>query len=154
MKNYSPKPIDTSDVKLSKELIELSEAIAENAHDIWAEKRIREGWTYGPERNDRLKQTPDMIPYSELPESEKEYDRGMAIRTIKLLRKLGYDIIKIEDSELYNTLMKHIRNTNTNYICRHCLNEKNIITPIKRGQPFCEVCGCKIDHELYQRKDR
>ena len=94
MKTYTPKPIDLSDVELTEDLNELREAIAENAHEIWAENRQAEGWTYGPQRNDQLKQTPDMVPYSQLPEGEKEYDREMAMNTLKLLKKLGYDIVK------------------------------------------------------------
>jgi len=94
MNSYIPKPIDISDVTLSEDLDELREAIAENAHEIWAENRMAEGWTYGPERNDELKQNPDLVPYSQLPESEKEYDRQMAMKTIKLLIKLGYDLVK------------------------------------------------------------
>ena len=94
MNNYVPKPIDLSDVELSEELNDLREAIAENAHEVWAENRMAEGWKYGPQRDDVLKQTPDMVPYSQLPESEKNYDREMAVKTIKLLIKLGYDIVK------------------------------------------------------------
>lgn len=94
MNNYVPKPIDLSDVELSEELNDLREAIAENAHEVWAENRMAEGWKYGPQRDDALKQTPDMVPYSQLPESEKNYDREMAVKTIKLLIKLGYDIVK------------------------------------------------------------
>lgn len=97
MKTYIPKPIDLSDVELSEDLNELREAIAENAHEVWAENRQAEGWTYGPKRNDELKQTPDMVSYSQLPESEKEYDREMAMKTIKLLKKLGYDLVKRKD---------------------------------------------------------
>lgn len=89
-------------------MVELREAIAENAHEVWAANRRAEGWTYGPERNDSLKQTPDMVPYSCLPESEKEYDREMAVKTIKLLKKLGYELIRREDVELYLSNMKHI----------------------------------------------
>ena len=91
---YIPHPIDLSDIVLDDSLNELREAIAENAHEVWASNRKQEGWTYGPVRNDVLKQTPDMVPYSKLPESEKEYDRDMAIKTIKLLIKLGYEIVK------------------------------------------------------------
>lgn len=91
---YIPKSIDLSDVDLSEDLNELREAIAENAHEIWAENRYAEGWRYGEQRNDELKLHPDMIPYSQLPEGEKEYDREMAMKTIKLLKKLGYDIVK------------------------------------------------------------
>lgn len=91
---YEPHPIDLSDVVISDDLIELREAIAENAHEVWAYNRRREGWTYGPERDDTKKLHPDMLPYNRLPESEKQYDREMAINTIKLVQKLGWEIKK------------------------------------------------------------
>lgn len=89
---YEPKPIDTSDVILSDDLLELTEKIAENVHDVWAVGRIEQGWTYGSERNDELKTTPCLVPYAELPDSEKEYDRNTALETLKLIVKLGYKI--------------------------------------------------------------
>ncbi len=36
MNNYTPKPIDTSDVELSPEILELTELLAKNTHDVWA----------------------------------------------------------------------------------------------------------------------
>lgn len=92
--DYAPHPIDLSDVEISDDLIELREAIAENAHEVWAFNRKQEGWRYGPKRDDAQKLHPDMIAYSQLPESEKLYDREMAINTIKLVKKLGWEIIK------------------------------------------------------------
>lgn len=92
--NYAPKPIDTTDVKLSAELLELTEKIAENVHEVWAVGRIAEGWTYGPVRDDAKKETPCLVSYAELPESEKEYDRNTALETLKLITKLGYEIIE------------------------------------------------------------
>jgi hypothetical protein len=94
VEEYVPHPIDVDDVPLDGNLEELQEAIAENAHDVWAEARIREGWTYGRERDDKNKKHPDLVPYTALPDSEKEYDRIMAFNTIKLVTKLGYDIVK------------------------------------------------------------
>ncbi len=91
---YEPHPINVDSIPLDGDLEELQEAIAENAHDVWAEARKKEGWTYGKERNDTNKQHPDMIPYTALPDSEKEYDRIMAFNTIKLVKKLGFDIVK------------------------------------------------------------
>ncbi len=91
---YKPSPIDTSNITLPKELIELTEKIAENVHDVWAQGRIREGWVYGDIRDDTKKQTPCLVPYSELSESEKEYDRNTALETVKLIVKLGYKIKK------------------------------------------------------------
>ena len=91
-KKYIPRPIDTRDVVLSRELLELTERIAENVHEVWAAGRVQEGWTYGSTRDDLLKQTPCLVPYSQLPESEKEFDRKTALETIKLIMKLGFEI--------------------------------------------------------------
>lgn len=91
---YEPYPISLDDVSLDDDLTELQEAIAENAHEIWAKARTDQGWTYGPERNDQKKETPDMVPYCNLPESEKLYDREMAMQTLKLVKKLGFEIRK------------------------------------------------------------
>jgi ryanodine receptor 2 len=91
---YTPNPIDTSDVELDDELEQLVEQLARNVHDNWAVGRINEGWTYGPERNDILKQTPCLVDYDELPESEKDYDRNTAMETLKLILKLGWEIEK------------------------------------------------------------
>ncbi|MBO7227150.1 MAG: Ryanodine receptor Ryr [Bacteroidales bacterium] len=92
--NYNPKPIDTSDVVLTDDLNELVEKMAENVHEIWAQSRMKQGWTYGPERNDELKHHPCLIPYGELPEVEKDYDRDTAVETLKLILKLGFKIEK------------------------------------------------------------
>lgn len=76
---YDPKPINTKNVTLSNEIMELAEKMAENVHDVWAKQRIEQGWTYGEKRNDAEKKHPCLVPYNELPESEKEYDRNTAI---------------------------------------------------------------------------
>ena len=86
---YVPKPIDTSDVVLPTELLELTELLAANVHDIWAKGRIEEGWTYGSVKNPALKTTPLLVEYEKLPESEKAFDRNTALETIKVLFKLG-----------------------------------------------------------------
>lgn len=92
---YIPNPIDTSSVHLPSDLLELTEKIAENVHDVWSQGRMKEGWTYGAVRNDAKKETPCLLPYGELAESEKEYDRNTALETLKLIIKLGYEIKKI-----------------------------------------------------------
>lgn len=92
--NYIPQPIDTHDVELSKELLGLTEQLARNVHDIWAEGRIKDGWTYGPERNDALKHHPCLVDYSDLSDGEKEYDRNTAMETLKTILKLGWRIEK------------------------------------------------------------
>lgn len=91
---YIPQPVDTSDVILDASLVELTETIAENCHDLWAIGRIKEGWTYGEVKDSEKKITPCLVPYDELPEDEKEYDRVTTMETLKLIVKLGYKIIK------------------------------------------------------------
>jgi hypothetical protein len=144
MKTYNPTPIDLSDVVLSEDLQELREAIAENAHDVWAQARQAEGWTYGPQRDDQLKQTPDMVPYSQLPDSEKYYDREMAMNTIKLIKKLGYDLMKREETDLYKELLARIKRTKDEFYCPYCL-DKGIKTPLYKHQIFCDHCGHELD---------
>lgn len=94
---YTPKPVDTSDVVLPEQLLELTERIAENVHEVWASGRIRDGWTYGPVRDDDKKQTPCLVPYAQLSDTEKEYDRNTALETLRLITKLGYRVEKQSD---------------------------------------------------------
>lgn len=91
---YKPSPIDTSKVELPADLLELTEKIAENVHENWSVGRIADGWTYGETRDDDKKTTPCLVPYSELSDSEKEYDRVTALQTLKLIVALGYKISK------------------------------------------------------------
>ncbi len=93
-KNYVPQPMDTSDIRLPEELNVLIEQMAKNVHEVWAQSRIAQGWTYGEERSDALKHHPCLIPYEELPEVEKAYDRDTALGTLKLISKLGFKITK------------------------------------------------------------
>ena len=91
---YTPQPVDTTDVTLPKELNALAEEVARNVHEVWATGRINDGWTFGQERNDAEKKHPCLVPYEELPESEKEYDRRTSQETLKLILKLGFKISK------------------------------------------------------------
>ena len=94
MKTYIPKPIDTSDIELSKELLELTEKLAENTHDVWAVSRTSQGWRYGEKRDEKKKETPCLVQYDELPDSEIEYERNAALATLKLILYLGSRIEK------------------------------------------------------------
>lgn len=99
---YVPKPVNTDNIELPAELNDLIEALAENVHDQWALGRIKDGWQYGPERNDKVKLHPCLVPYNELPESEKEYDRMTAITTLKVIQKSNFIICKRNGSDVYN----------------------------------------------------
>lgn len=93
-KSYVPKPIDTSDVKLPVELNSLVEQMSRHVHDVWAETRMQDGWTYGQRRDDDHKEHPCLVDYDDLPDSEREYDRNTALGTLKLIYKLGFKIVK------------------------------------------------------------
>ena len=139
MKNYVPKPIDLSDVVLTDDLNELREAIAENAHEVWAVERQNQGWSYGPQRDDATKQTPCMVPYSQLPDSEKKFDREMAMNTLKLVKKLGYDIIKVQETDLYKELLSALRDKSHFYGCSNCG------TKCLKHFVFCPECGKELN---------
>lgn len=93
-REYIPSPADTQSVELPKELLPLVEEMARNVHEVWAKNRMAEGWTYGPIRDDAKKETPCMVAYEDLPDSEKEYDRATSQETLKLILKLGFVISK------------------------------------------------------------
>jgi len=92
MTTYEPRPIDTSKVQLDDQLLQLTEQLAENAHDHWARRRMAEGWTFGPVRDDAARKHPNLVPYGELSEAEKEYDRDTAMQTLKAIIALGWRI--------------------------------------------------------------
>lgn len=92
---YKPQPIDTSGAQLNEEILELTERLAENAHELWARRRLAEGWSYGPRRDEIKKEHPSLVPYEDLSESEKEYDRSVAMGTLKAILTLGYRIEKV-----------------------------------------------------------
>lgn len=94
MKEYIPSPADTQGVNLPEDLLPLIEEMAKNVHEVWSQNRMKDGWTYGPVRDDSNKKHPCLIPYEELPESEKEYDRATSQETLKLILSLGFNISK------------------------------------------------------------
>lgn len=94
---YVPAPLDTTAVELPPSLLALAEKLAENVHDIWARQRFADGWTLGPKRDDGLKTHPCLIPYGQLPEEEKEYDRQVSVQTLKAILVLGSRIAGPEE---------------------------------------------------------
>ena len=91
---YQPQPIDVGDVAIEQSLNALVEALAENVHDTWARGRMDQGWTYGPARDDAAKKHPCLVPYADLPESEKAYDRNTAMATVQFILSKGFEIKK------------------------------------------------------------
>ena len=98
--DYQPAPIDTSHIELDAELTELLEQLAKNTHEVWAQQRLSDGWSYGPNRNDERKEHPGLVSYEELSETEKDYDRVVAQQVIKAVLALGY---RIEKRDAYDS---------------------------------------------------
>ncbi len=108
--SYNPEPINTDGIELNGSLQHLREILAENVHDRWALGRRADGWTWGPERDDQQLTNPTLVPYSELPESEREYDRTTAEQTLRAILKLGY---RIEDPPEQHFLERYARKART-----------------------------------------
>jgi hypothetical protein len=89
---YRPRPIDTSGITIPAFLADLLEALAENAHDVWAEQRLSAGWRFGEARSEAEKTHPCLVPYEDLPDEEKVLDRRMVEETVRSILALGYDI--------------------------------------------------------------
>lgn len=98
--NYLPHPIDTSGVELPEKLISLVGLMAKNCHEVWSVTRMRQGWKYGPVRDDDKRQHPDLIPYEQLSEEEKEFDYNTSVSTLKLIMSLGFKIEKKENKTI------------------------------------------------------
>ena len=96
---YTPTPLQTQHVDLPGALATLVEQLAEHVHDTWAKRRMEEGWTYGSDRDDATQTHPCLVPYEELPEAEKDYDRQTALETLKAVVTLGYEIVPPENAE-------------------------------------------------------
>ncbi|HTP52223.1 MAG TPA: RyR domain-containing protein [Anaeromyxobacteraceae bacterium] len=90
---YRPNPIDTKAVKLPEEVARVGEKLARNAHEVWARGRLAEGWRLGPRRDEERKLHPSLVPYEELPEEEKAYDRATVLESLKALCALGFRIL-------------------------------------------------------------
>jgi RyR domain len=91
-RTYTPRPLDVSAHPLPDDLSALLERLAENTHEVWAERRLADGWTWGPARDDAERKHPCLVPYGQLPESEKEYDRATARAALRAVLALGYRI--------------------------------------------------------------
>jgi len=83
---------DLEKITLPAAITDRIESIAKNVHDEWTRKKLAEGWKYGPFYDNKNKIHPSLVPYDELPESEKEYDRLTAITALKITVSLGFKI--------------------------------------------------------------
>lgn len=97
MTDYKPEPIAAEHIALSDEILALVEQLAENAHDVWASERLRDGWSLGPHRDDTERRHPCLVPYAQLPEREQDYDRRMVTESVRAILALGFTISRTRD---------------------------------------------------------
>ncbi len=95
-----PDAIDTAGVAIPAELVPRIDQLAAHIHSVWAARRRGEGWTWGPERDDPGLRHPNLVPYAELSDAEKAYDRETAAETIRCLLALGYRIERVDEPGL------------------------------------------------------
>ena len=91
---YVPAPADLSDIGLPEGISGLVEKLAENEHEVWASGMTGDGWTHGMVFDEFKKTTPRLARYSELSEEERDIDRKAVVQTLKMILKLGYEIVE------------------------------------------------------------
>ncbi|XP_030299704.1 ryanodine receptor 3 isoform X4 [Sparus aurata] len=89
---YKPSPLDLSDIKLTPGQELLVDKLAENAHNVWAKDRIKQGWTYGIQQDLKSKRNPRLVPYVLLDERTKKSNRDSLREAIRTLIGYGYNI--------------------------------------------------------------
>jgi tetratricopeptide (TPR) repeat protein len=77
---------------LPPELEEAVEQLAERVHEAWIENRRADGWRFAEQRDDRRRETPLLVPYRNLDETDRELDRVSVRASLQGLRELGYRI--------------------------------------------------------------
>ena len=75
---------------------ETLERLAEAAHKVWMDGKLRDGWTYGPETDKTKKIHNCLVAYDQLSEADKESDRDMVRGIPKILAIAGYKMVRSE----------------------------------------------------------
>jgi ryanodine receptor 2 len=86
-------PPEAGPVRVPAEVEVVLDRLARKVHDAWARERLADGWKWGPNRDDGAKLHPSLVPYDDLPDEEKKYDRIAAEETLKALCALGFRIV-------------------------------------------------------------
>ncbi|KAJ8269879.1 hypothetical protein GJAV_G00107820 [Gymnothorax javanicus] len=89
---YKPAPLNLSDVKLTPGQEGLVDKLAENAHNVWAKDRIKQGWTYGILQDLKNRRNPRLVPYALLDERTKKSNRDSLREAVRTLIGYGYNI--------------------------------------------------------------
>uniref|UniRef100_A0A7M4FPQ6 Ryanodine receptor 3 n=1 Tax=Crocodylus porosus TaxID=8502 RepID=A0A7M4FPQ6_CROPO len=104
---YKPAPLDLSEVKLLPSQEVLVDKLAENAHNVWAKDRIKQGWTYGIQQDLKNKRNPRLVPYALLDERTKKSNRDSLREAIRTFAGYGYNI-EPPDQEITDQAMEKV----------------------------------------------
>uniref|UniRef100_A0A8D2L723 Ryanodine receptor 3 n=1 Tax=Varanus komodoensis TaxID=61221 RepID=A0A8D2L723_VARKO len=104
---YKPAPLDLSEVKLLPSQEVLVDKLAENAHNVWAKDRIKQGWTYGIQQELKNKRNPRLVPYTLLDERTKKSNRDSLREAVRTFAGYGYNI-EPPDQELADQTVEKV----------------------------------------------
>jgi hypothetical protein len=89
-----PSPADGATVSFTDAEVE---TLAQMEHERWNEAKRRQGYRYGPVRSDvPPKAHPFLIPWDELPESEKDKDRDPSREIPQFLGSVGFHVFRLD----------------------------------------------------------
>ncbi|KAK1794494.1 hypothetical protein P4O66_011363, partial [Electrophorus voltai] len=89
---YKPSPMDLSHIKLASTQEAMVDKLAENAHNVWARDRIRQGWTYGIQQDVKNKRNPRLVPYALLDDRTKKSNKDSLREAVRTLLGYGYNL--------------------------------------------------------------
>ncbi|XP_053461566.1 ryanodine receptor 2 isoform X1 [Nycticebus coucang] len=89
---YKPAPMDLSFIKLTPSQEAMVDKLAENAHNVWARDRIRQGWTYGIQQDVKNRRNPRLVPYTLLDDRTKKSNKDSLREAVRTLLGYGYHL--------------------------------------------------------------
>ncbi|XP_061823096.1 ryanodine receptor 2 isoform X12 [Nerophis lumbriciformis] len=89
---YKPAPLDLGHIKLTSTQEAMVDKLAENAHNVWARDRIRQGWTYGIQQDVKNRRNPRLVPYSLLDGRTKKSNKDSLREAVRTLLGYGYNL--------------------------------------------------------------
>uniref|UniRef100_A0A8C5JG28 Ryanodine receptor 2 n=1 Tax=Junco hyemalis TaxID=40217 RepID=A0A8C5JG28_JUNHY len=92
LSGYKPAPMDLSFIKLTPSQEAMVDKLAENAHNVWARDRIRQGWTYGIQQDVKNRRNPRLVPYALLDDRTKKSNKDSLREAVRTLLGYGYNL--------------------------------------------------------------
>ncbi|KAK2531532.1 Ryr2 [Columba guinea] len=92
LSGYKPAPMDLSFIKLTPSQEAMVDKLAENAHNVWARDRIRQGWTYGIQQDVKNRRNPRLVPYALLDDRTKKSNKDSLREAVRTLLGYGYHL--------------------------------------------------------------